>query len=221
MKRVLLAGASGMIGGLILNKCLESEIVHKVNVVGRKSLGIKHPKLNEYLVQDFKDLSGVKEAFENIDISFFCIGVYTGAVSREKFREITVDYPLHFAKMISPINKDHRFCLLSGAGADRSEKSKMMFAKDKGRAENLLQKLELGEFISFRPAYIYPVTARKEPNFTYRLSRFLYKPLISKLGKNMSIKSTSLADAMFKVGLNGSEKGILENKDILEILEKA
>tara|TARA_R110002094_G_scaffold8828_2_gene18381 strand:- start:559 stop:891 length:333 start_codon:yes stop_codon:yes gene_type:complete len=110
---------------------------------------------------------------------------------------------------------------LSGAGADRSEKSKMMFAKDKGRAENLLQKLELGEFISFRPAYIYPVAARKEPNFTYRLSRFLYKPLISKLGKNMSIKSTSLADSMFKVGLNGSEKGILENKDILEILEKA
>lgn len=217
MKKVIIAGASGMIGGLILQNCLDNDEVGLVHSLVRKPSGIKHPKLQEFICEDFKNISGIDEAFINIDIAFFCIGVYTGAVSREKFMEITVDYPVSFAKMLQSKNDSIRFCLLSGAGADRSEKSKMMFAKDKGRAENLLERLQLGEFYAFRPSYIYPVEKRPEPNLTYRLSRVLYKPLISKLGKNMSIPSTLLAEGMLKVGLKGASKNILENRDILEL----
>lgn len=217
MKNVIIAGASGMIGGLIIQNCLDNDEVRKVHSMVRKPSGIIHPKLQEIICDDFLDFSGMDNAFLDIDVAFFCIGVYTGAVSRQKFKEITVDYPVSFAKMLHSKNDSIRFCLLSGAGADRTEKSKMMFAKDKGMAENLLEDLKLGEFYSFRPSYIYPVEKRNEPNFTYRLSRILYKPLISKLGKNMSIPSTILADGMVKVGLEGASKSILENRDILEL----
>ena len=83
-------------------------------------------------------------------------------------------------------------------------------------AENGISGLNLN-FYTFRPGYIYPVTARKEPNFMYSISRALY-PVIRLFGSNASIKSTELAEAMFKVGLGGTENEILENKDILRIL---
>ncbi|MEM9987621.1 MAG: hypothetical protein AAF804_21220, partial [Bacteroidota bacterium] len=105
-------------------------------------------------------------------------------------------------------------CLLSGAGADRTEASQIAFAKYKGMAENQLAALDLGGFYSFRPAYIYPVNARKEPSWVYRLTRAVY-PLIKLMGENNSIKSTELARSMLNVGLHGAEGEVLENRDIL------
>lgn len=104
-------------------------------------------------------------------------------------------------------------CLLSGAGADSSEKSKTSFARYKGMAENRISDLNLN-FYAFRPAYIYPVTPRKEPNLLYRMIRLFY-PLLKYSGNNFSITSSELAKAMFNVGMNGADKRILENKDIL------
>jgi hypothetical protein len=91
-----------------------------------------------------------------------------------------------------------------------------MFAMDKGAAENRLSAMGLGAFYAFRPGYIYPVTLRKEPNFGYRVSRFLY-PLLKLMGPSVSIRSTQLAAAIFLVGLRGHSAEILENKDILKI----
>ena len=105
-------------------------------------------------------------------------------------------------------------CLFSGAGADRTEKSKVSFQRYKGMAENQITSLNL-KFYSFRPGYIYSVEPRKEPNFSYKIARVLY-PVIKVLGKKYSVKSTDLANAMFNVGLNGAEKQILENQDILK-----
>ena len=109
-----------------------------------------------------------------------------------------------------------RFCLLSGQGADRSETSRMMFAKDKGIVENKLASMGFRSFHAFRPAYIYPVTPRQEPNLMYRVSRMIY-PIIRLLGPKLSIRSTDLAKALFLTGLNGGPKEILENEDILKV----
>lgn len=125
---------------------------------------------------------------------------------------ITVDYVLAFAQMLADKSPGARFCLLSGAGADRTEKSKTPFALYKGIAENGVTALNL-EFYSFRPGYIYPVIARKEPNFAYRVFRFLY-PLVRLFGNQYSIRSTDLAAVMFKVGLNGTDISVLENSVI-------
>ena len=216
MKNVLIAGASGMIGNLILETCLESSDVSSVKSLVRRHSSIEHLKLQETIIDDFSDFKCHQAVFQNIDAAFFCIGVYTGQVPKDQFKLITVNYAVAFAEAIKHQSPKANLCLLSGAGADRTEKSRTAFAKFKGIAENKISDLGLN-FYSFRPAYIYPVTPRKEPNLMYRVSRVLY-PLIKLFGKNASIKSTELAEAMFKVGIHGGEKDIYENKEILEII---
>ena len=206
-----------MVGNLILSECLTSDSVEKVISLVRRKGNQSHPKLQEEIIDDFSDYSAHQSLFQNIDAAFFCVGVYTGQVPDQEFKKITVDYALAFAETLKEISPNANLCLLSGAGADRTEKSKTAFARYKGIAENMISNLELN-FYTFRPGYIYPVTPRKEPNIMYSISRALY-PLIKLLGKNASIKSTELALAMFKIGMEGAAKEILENKDILDVLE--
>ena len=217
MKKVLIAGASGMVGGHLLEEALASKRVTKVVSLVRKASDKRHPKLQERLVEDFADYSNSPELFKDVDAAFFCVGVYTGPVTAEQFKVITVDYAVAFAEALHANSPRVKFCLLSGQGADRSEKSRLSFAKYKGMAENSIAKMGLN-FYSFRPAYIYPVVARKEPNLMYRISRALY-PLFKLFGEGASIPSTDLAKAMFLVGMEGTEKEILENRDIHAILK--
>ena len=219
MKKAIITGSTGMIGGLILELCLSDEEISEVLLLNRRPIGIQNKKIREVILEDFSDYSKAAELFSDIDAAFFCLGAYTGKVPDELFRKITVDYAVAFAKMLHEKSPNASLCLLSGAGADRKEKSRYSFAKYKGIAENQIVALGIEKFYCFRPAYIYPVTPRKEPNFMYKAMRFLY-PLLRLFGKNMSIRSTDLARAMFEVGLNGGQKQILENRDILNSLIK-
>jgi hypothetical protein len=141
------------------------------------------------------------------------LGAYTGSVSSNLFRNINFDYPYNLAKKIHSKSPDATFCLLSGQGADRTEKSKMQFARDKGAIENAIAALNFKDFYTFRPAYIYPTTKRNEPNFFYKLFRILY-PILKLLGNNLSITDNQLAQTMFNVGMKGYSNEILENKDM-------
>ncbi|MEM8490883.1 MAG: NAD(P)H-binding protein [Pseudomonadota bacterium] len=216
---VLLTGATGMIGSLVVKGCLLDGRVRKVVSLTRRPSGHTSDKLVEVVISDFSDLDESASCFDDIDVVFYCLGVYTGTVDRDTFREITDDYPEALAKLLLKRNSNARFCLLSGAGADRKEKSRMAFAMDKGVIENRLSQLGFSEFYAFRPAYIYPVKRREEPNFTYRLTRSLY-PVLKLFGDNASITSEQLAQAMLCVGLEGGEKEILENKDIVKIASR-
>ena len=213
---VLLCGASGMIGGHILELCLDDPNVKKITSLVRRPTGINDPKMNEVVIKNFSIYDARAKYLSNIDIVFFCIGVYTGNVNRDQFRKITIDYPYELAKVLIEKNSNLKFCLLSGAGADRKEKSKMIFAKDKGIIENKLIKIMNDNFYSFRPAYIYPVNPRIEPNFSYKISRILY-PLIRLLGSKYSIPSKQLAKAMLKVGKYGYKESIIENENCVEL----
>lgn len=218
-KKVLITGATGMVGGLVLELCLKSREVSHVTSLVRRASGIQHDKLKEVIIDDFLILDENASYFQSVDIVYYCLGVYTGAVDRDQFRRITVDYPETLARILSKKNPGISFCLLSGAGADRGERSRFMFAKDKGTIENRLSNMGFKSFHAFRPAYIYPVTPRNEPNFSYKLTRLLY-PLLKLFGANFSIKSTELAAAVFHVGINGCDLEILENKDILNVTVK-
>lgn len=217
--KVIIAGSTGMVGGLILNLCLESDKINEVICFVRKPTHLTEiPKLKEVVISNFEDYSEHLSEFENVSVAFFCIGVYTGQFPDKIFKKITVDYAVEFASALAKTNNNPTLCLLSGQGADRTEESKTSFARYKGMAENRISKLKL-TFYSFRPGYIYPTVSRNEPNLLYRVMRFSY-PLIRLFGSNVSVKSTELALAMFKVGMHGTEKEILENKDILqEIME--
>lgn len=210
---VIITGASGMIGKLILDHCLESDQVKTITSISRKSLGCTNPKLIEIIHADFLDFSAVKNHFKNQDLAFYCLGVYTGQVSTQEFKKITVDFTRSFAETIQKNSPKVRFCFLSGAGADSTETSNILFARQKGIAENNLQKQLFNALHIFRPGYIYPVQPRLEPNWTYRLFRKLYKPL-SAIYPNIGIASQQLADKIFEVGLNGSRQLVYENRDI-------
>lgn len=218
-KKVLIAGASGMVGSLLLQHCIEDASIGTIISLVRKSSSAIHPKVKEILINDFSDYSNCENDFKGVDFLFFCIGVYTGAVGRPQFRKITVDYPVTLGKAVLSQSPQAHFCLLSGSGADRTEKSKMMFAKDKGAAENQLNALGFAQFYTFRPGYIYPVTPREEPNFTYRLARWLY-PIMKAMGPSASITSEELAKAIFFIGQSKQDQEIFENKDMIEWLQQ-
>jgi uncharacterized protein YbjT (DUF2867 family) len=217
MKNILITGTNGMIGKLVLEHCLRRDDVAKITSITRKPTGITHPKLVEVFHTDFLDYSSIETHFTNQDICFYCIGVYTGQVPKEEFRKITVAFTEAFATCLKKNSSNTSFCFLSGQGADLSEKSRIMFARDKGIAENILINLQFKQLGIFRPAYIYPVTPRVEPNMQYRIFRVLYKPVLSKIYPNGGLTSEQLVKAMIQVGFNGGKQVIYENKEIRQL----
>lgn len=216
MKKIIIAGASGMVGNVILRECLDSSEVSQLTSLARRASGINHPKLKEITHKDFLDFSTIKEHFTGQDVAHFCIGAYTGAVPDDKFKIITVDMAQSFADAVLEGNSNATFCLLSGAGADPEEKSRVSFARYKGMAENYLIAKGFKGLNIFRPAYIYPVEKRVEPNLMYRVSRSLY-PLLKNLMPGSAITSEELGKAMFKAGIEGANHGILENTAIKKL----
>jgi uncharacterized protein YbjT (DUF2867 family) len=207
-----------MVGSHVLKRALDSDQISKVLVYGRTSVDFEHKKMVEYLSPVFTQFpADLLAAICHVDHILFCVGVYTGAVPRVLFREITVDYPVELARKHLKANPKASFSLLSGQGADRSEKSRMMFAEDKGAAENLLSTMYAGTFYTFRPGYIYPVEKREEPNVSYKLSRSLY-PLLKHLGPKFSITSHQLAEGIFTSAARTPEQEILENHEILNYI---
>lgn len=216
---ILIIGSSGMVGGHILQQALEDSSITQLSSIVRKKSGLKHPKLREIVHSDFLDFSAIADFLTGHDHCFYCVGVYTGQVGREEFRKITVDYTKAFAAAFKLANPKAGFSFLSGAGADSKERSPMMFAKDKGIAENYLKSLDFQPLHIFRPGYIYPEQARKEPNFSYSAYRFLYRSIFMYIAPKLGIPSKRLASAMLNLALNGGNKTTYEHLDIWAVEE--
>src|SRR6476620_2544990 len=217
MKRVVIVGASGMVGGYALRYLLEDPAVGRVTSIGRRNLGVSHPKLTEILHSDFADCSPLAEALTGHDAAVYCLGAYTGAVPDEELRRITVDYTVEFARVLRASSPNATFAFLSGGGADPTGRSRMAFARYKGEAENGLSAAGFPRLYILRPAYIYPVQPRREPNFSYRLLRAIY-PAFRVLFPNQVIRADDLARAMVHVAVRstgGAPQLVLENRDIL------
>ncbi|MBU2548406.1 MAG: hypothetical protein KKB20_08360 [Proteobacteria bacterium] len=215
-KRVLIIGATGMVGGCALNICLEDPDVSRVTIVGRRGTGIEHNRLHEIPHDNFMDYSGIASSLGSHDVALYCLGAYTGAVPDDEFRRITVDYTLAFATALYQESPRTAFCFLSGQGADQTGQSRMAFARYKGAAEKGLLEIGFSRVHIFRPGYIYPVTPRAEPNLVYRITRMLY-PVLRRVYPNIGVSSEDLARAMVHIGLHGyegHESPILENREI-------
>jgi uncharacterized protein YbjT (DUF2867 family) len=219
-KRLVIVGATGMVGGYALRYALENPAVSRVTSIGRKKVGISHPKLTEVLHRDFADCSALVETLSGQDAAIFCMGVYTGAVPDAELRTITVDYTIEFARVLRGSSPNATFSFLSGSGADPTGRSRMAFARHKGEAEKALLAAGFPRVYLFRPAYIYPVDPRKEPNFSYRLMRAIY-PAFRALFPNQVIRADDLAQAMVDVAVRGTGKHggpVFENRDIRAIV---
>jgi len=220
-KRLVIVGATGMVGGYALRYALDQPDLGRVTAISRRTNGISHPKLCEILHQDFGDCSTLAPALWDQDAAVFCLGAYTGAVPDVQLRTITVDYTIEFARVLRASSPDAAFSFLSGSGADPTGRSRMAFARYKGEAENALLASGFPRLSIFRPAYIYPVEPRKEPNFSYRLMRGIY-PVFRALFPNQVIRADDLARAMVDVvtaGKGEAPSKIFENRDIRALIQ--
>src|SRR5712672_2989212 len=218
--RLVIVGATGMAGGYALRYALGQHSVERVTSIGRKNIGVSHPKLAEVLHRDFADCSALAEALSGQDAAVFCLGAYTGSVPDAELRTATVDYTIEFARVLRGSSPDAAFSFLSGSGADPTGRSRMPFARYKGEAENALLAAGFPRVYLFRPAYIYPVEPRKEPNFSYRLLRGIY-PVFRVLFPNQVIRADDLARAMVEAAIRGTEERgglVLENRDIRSMI---
>jgi uncharacterized protein YbjT (DUF2867 family) len=217
--RLVIVGATGMVGGYALRYALEHPAIQSVTAIARRNLGISHPRLREVQHENFADCSALAEVLTGQDAAVFCLGAYTGAVSDADLRTITVDYTIEFARVLRSSSPGAAFSFLSGSGADPTGQSRMAFARYKGEAEKALLTLGLPHVYIFRPAYIYPVEPRQEPNFSYRLMRSIY-PLFRTLFPNQVIRADDLARAMVDVVvLETAGNPIFENRDIRTMVQ--
>ena len=160
----MIVGATGMVGGYALRYALEHPAVGRITSIGRRTLGISHPKLREVLHRDFSDCSALAEALSEQDAAVYCLGTYTGSVPDTELRTITARYTIEFARVLRASSPNAAFSFLSGSGADPTGRSRLAFARYKGEAEKALLAAGFPGVYLFRPAYIYPVQPREEPN---------------------------------------------------------
>jgi uncharacterized protein YbjT (DUF2867 family) len=218
---LVIVGATGMVGRYALRYALDNSEVKSVTSIGRKKLGISHPKLKEVLHQNFADCSPLANVLSNQDAVVYCLGTYTGSVSDEQLRVITADFTVEFARVFRDGSPDAAFSFLSGSGADPTGRSRLAFARYKGQAEKALLAAGFPRVYLFRPAYIYPVEPRKEPNFNYRLIRAIY-PVFRVLFPSQAIRADDLARAMVDVVLRQTQERqglVFENRDIRSMVE--
>ena len=195
-----------MVGGEALRLCVDNPEIASVVSVGRRPSGIEHARLKEIQHANFKDYSALRSHIEKADFVLWCIGVYTGSVSEDKFFEITCGYLEPLVQAIEEVNPTLTFCLFSASGADPSEQSRMVFARAKGRAERMLQASKIKDHYIFRPGYIYPNSGNGPASFMYRISPFFYR-----LFPGIGIDAIDLARVMIEAGINGLPERLYEN----------
>lgn len=206
--KIILTGATGMVGEGVLLECLATEDVEKVLVLGRKPCGHEHPKLEEMLVPDFLALEP-SDRLRGYDACFYCAGVSSVGMNEADYTRVTFDTPMHVAKVIA----DEKMVLVhvSGASTDGTEKGKIMWARVKGRAENELAKLSFRAVYNFRPGLMKPVAGQRNLKTAYRVGLF-FLPLLRLFFPLLTLEE--VARAMMNCVRIGAPKNVLEVADI-------
>jgi uncharacterized protein YbjT (DUF2867 family) len=215
--KVLLFGASGMVGQGVLRECLLDPDVAKVVTVVRKPTGRKHGKLSELVQPDLATLASLESELTGFDACFFCAGVSALGMTEEQYTRVTYDLTLGVAKTLLRTSPDLTFVYVSGAGTDSSEKGRMMWARVKGRTENALLSLPFRAAYMFRPGAIMPLhgirSSTRWYNVAYSAIRPIY-PLLRRVAPTMITTTEQLGRAMLAVARKGYATHVLEMADI-------
>lgn len=214
--KIILTGATGMVGEGVLHECLHHEAVEKVLVLGRSACGVSHPKIKEIIHPNFFDIQPLEPQLTGYDTCFFCLGVSSVGMDEEQYFQNTYILTLHFAQTVCKLNPGMVFCYVSGAGTDSSEKGRIMWARVKGKTENALMKLPFRQVYNFRPAIITPAKGLKNTLSFYKWLGWMI-PLTKLILPGKVIKLTDLGLAMIHAVLHGARKNVLESRDITSL----
>jgi uncharacterized protein YbjT (DUF2867 family) len=222
--KIILFGATGMVGQGTLLECLDDPEVERVLAVVRRPTGKTHEKLEELVVKDFTDYAAVEDRLRGYDACLFCLGVSAAGMKEEAYRHVTYDYTLAAAKALARLNPALTFCYVSGAGTDSTEKGWQMWARVKGKVENDLLALPLGAAFMFRPGFIQPVRGVVSSTGWYRAiyaaAGWMY-PVLSKAFPESLMTSSILGRALLVAAKRGAPKRVLEAADINAMVPRA
>jgi uncharacterized protein YbjT (DUF2867 family) len=218
--KVILFGATGMVGQGVLRECLLVSDVDNVLAIGRAGTGQEHAKLQEIVRSDLFDLSPMESRLSGFDACFFCLGVSAAGMSEQDYRRITYELTKSAARTLVRLNPAMTFIYVSGAGTDSTERSRMMWARIKGKTENDLLKMPFRAAYMFRPGYIQPLhgirTKTKWYGALYAVMGPLY-PIWKRLLPKYVTTTECVGRAMLNAVRHGAWKRFLENKDINEL----
>lgn len=211
--KIILTGATGMVGEGVLMECLQNEQVSKVLSISRKPYPLSHPRYSELLVEDFLQLHSFRERLAGYDACFYCAGVSSVGMSETDYTHATLTTTLHFANVLAEINPEMVFDFVTGAQTDSSEKGWSMWARVKGKTENELMKLPFRGQYNFRPGFMKSFPGQKNV-------KAIFKPLIAVLPYLIPKKTLTLQEvgrAMIRTVTEGYKKQVLEIEDIKKL----
>jgi uncharacterized protein YbjT (DUF2867 family) len=215
--KVILFGATGMIGQGVLRECLLDPEVESVLAIGRRATAVRHEKLREIVHKDFLDFSTIEGELSGYDACLFCLGVSSTGMSEQEYSRVTYDVTMAVARTLVKHNPDMTFIYVSGAGTDSTERGRMMWARVKGRTENALLEMPFKGAYMFRPGYIQPLhgiaSSRRLTRVLYGVMRPLY-PVWKTLFPKYVTTTEQFGLAMIHVAKHGAPKRILENRDL-------
>ncbi len=215
--KVLIFGATGMVGQGVLRECLLDPDVQLVQTVGRSSTAAQHAKLHEIVHQDLFHYDAIASNLSGFDACFFCLGVTSSGMSEPDYHRVTYGITMAAAEILSRLNPRMTFVYVSGAGTDSSERGRIMWARVKGKTENALLKLPFAAAYMFRPGIIQPLHGVKSKTQLYRFFYALGKPVLGLLRRafpNYVLTTEQIGRAMLSVAKQGYPRHILETTDI-------
>ncbi len=215
--KVILFGATGMVGQGVLRECLVDPGVERVLVVGRSPTGQQNAKLKEILHADFFDFSAIESELTGYDACFFCLGVSSVGMEEQRYRHLTYDLTLATATMLARLNPDMVFTYVTGRGTDSTEQGSRMWARVKGKTENDLLKLPFKAAYMFRPAGIQPLYGVRSKTAWINAIYVVASPLLARLARTSPQYMTTterVGRAMISVARDGYPKRVLESEDI-------
>lgn len=211
--KVIITGATGMVGEGVLLVCLENPAISNVLIINRKPLGITHPRLKEIIHEDFHDLSPVADKLAGYDACFFCLGVSSVGIKMDKYRKVTYDLTMHFGETVSRLNSGMVFIYLAGAGTDSTEKGKVEWARIKGKTENDLRKLPFKRVYGYRPGFIKPYKGQKKAHAFYSFINWIF-PIGKKISPDYFNTMEELALSMIRVSMQEYPNDTIYGRDI-------
>jgi uncharacterized protein YbjT (DUF2867 family) len=216
--KIIITGATGMVGEGVLLRCLESVEVEKVLSVSRKPYPLEHPKLEHCIVPDFFELEAASHQLSGYDACFFCAGVSSLGKNEADYTRITYDTTMHFARKVLALNSYMTFIYVSGAGTDSSEKGKLMWARVKGKTENDLMRLPFKRVYNFRPGFMKDMKGQKNVRPVFKAMLVIF-PVVKALAPNIASTLAQVGTAMINAVTKGYPKNVLEVSDINKLSE--
>lgn len=222
--RVILFGATGMVGQGVLRACLLDPRVEQVLVIGRRTTGQQHARLRELVLDDLFTVPALGSQLDGYDACFFCLGVSAVGLKEDAYRRVTHDLTVTVAEALVSRNPQMTFIYVSGQSTDGTAKGSVMWARVKGATENAVSAMPFRATYMFRPGYIQPLHGIKSSTPLYRALYAVLAPIYPVLRalfpRNVTT-TDAVGQAMLIAAMGGAPKHVLENHDINELATKA